>query len=818
MKKASEIISIISKIMNEEAENKCKIEVIYDDIYNLLFRELCEKLDEVKYPFVSDITQKLREVMQNFDMYNKLPYLLEKNIIKISDENKQIAQAIFSSEKELNTLKKNKNLPFFIFKGKERKFYIINYVNRIIEITESEYQKIQLLYQNNLEIRKLIKSYIFITPNYKYKNLVSIIIPKYFQIESKKYINNLKTYIINENEIIKYVKQDNKLEDVLESLNKTSINFDLSIKLENILLDIENYYLILSSDKKKQVELLTKNLIEINEKSELKKEIKKYKEEALYEMESVEQFYAELQKLKYQIIDNSKKYENEVSDILSYQLKGNVESSLYIKDILDKFFKLLKVSDFLQIKDCILKLKMANYKYFSELEIIYKILQKKEISQYEILSIKKISEKNSEFSKLKIILSKELKYSEKELLEIVSNIPLKWQEGKENFYLAKKAYVDGKHEEAEKKYKKSLEFGYLEAGKELINNLRKDKNYDYNMEKLADNLIMEANYIIGKKSLAENKFKKGMVYLKMAASKNHLEAIEYIADVLFEKYKKMPWKEVVFADDEDIERKKQDDVKVRENQKNINNIINLYRYLFKYKNNVKYSERIGLLLCKIGYFREGLEKLRNVDSYEAIYQCARIYLHGEGVAQDLEQAKFYFEKIINKNLYTSDIHLKRIEKKVHEDYKKTCDWIKNKEKRKKSYVKRTSYRSTGSSSCCYIITATCMALGIKRNKDFFNMLIKFRDNYIKYKNGRKHILEYYRVSPKIAEIIDREWNPFITYKELWEDYINPSIKEMEKDNWDKAKKIYNSMLKNLCEYYSIKVRKSVAQEYSIKIF
>ena len=40
----------------------------------------------------------------------------------------------------------------------------------------------------------------------------------------------------------------------------------------------------------------------------------------------------------------------------------------------------------------------------------------------------------------------------------------------------------------------------------------------------------------------------------------------------------------------------------------------------------------------------------------------------------------------------------------------------------------------------------------------------------------------------------------------------------KKDNWDKAKKIYNSMLRKLCEYYSIKVRSSIAQEYNIKVF
>ena len=110
-----------------------------------------------------------------------------------------------------------------------------------------------------------------------------------------------------------------------------------------------------------------------------------------------------------------------------------------------------------------------------------------------------------------------------------------------------------------------------------------------------------------------------------------------------------------------------------------------------------------------------------------------------------------------------------------------------------------------------------MALGIERDKKFLDTLVEFRNSYLKEKNGKKHILEYYRISPKIAEIIDKEWNPFITYKELWEDYINLSIEEMKKNNWNKAKQIYNLMLKKLCKYYSIRVRSSVAQEYDIKI-
>ena len=578
MEKSFEVILIVSKIMNEEIQNKNKLEIIYDNIYNLLFKNLSNELDEIKYPFVAYTTQKLNKIMKNFEIYNRLPFLLEKNILRVSSENNLLMSFLFPFEKELDVIKKNRNLPMFVFKGNEKKFYVINYINKIIEVSEKEYQKIQFLYQNDIEIRKLIKSYIYETPNYLYDNLVSVIVPKYCRRESEEYIEKLKKYTIDENNIMKYFEQNKRFQEIFEKLNKKTINFNLSIKLENILLDIEYFYLISVNKKKEQLELLTKNLIEMDQESKLQKEVKEYKKEIVGKIEKIESFYKKFKEIEFEILDDSKKYEKEVSDILLHQLENNTESNLYIEDLLDNFFKLLEMSKFLQLKDCILKLKMANYEYISELEIIYKILQKKVVEPNEIFKIKNICEKNYEFSKLKMILSKELGYSEKELVEIVSNIPLKWHKGKENFYLGKKAYNKGKYKESEEKYKKALELGYLEAGRELIINLRRDKNYDSNIEKLANYLIPEANYIVGKKSLIEKKYKKGIVYLKMAASKNHLKAIEEIADLMFDKYKKMSWREVIFVEDENIKRKEQNDInlKIKENRKNINNTTNKY--------------------------------------------------------------------------------------------------------------------------------------------------------------------------------------------------------------------------------------------------
>ena len=49
MEKSFEVILIVSKIMNEEIQNKNKLEIIYDNIYNLLFKNLSNELDKISF-------------------------------------------------------------------------------------------------------------------------------------------------------------------------------------------------------------------------------------------------------------------------------------------------------------------------------------------------------------------------------------------------------------------------------------------------------------------------------------------------------------------------------------------------------------------------------------------------------------------------------------------------------------------------------------------------------------------------------------------------------------------------------------------------
>ena len=165
-------------------------------------------------------------------------------------------------------------------------------------------------------------------------------------------------------------------------------------------------------------------------------------------------------------------------------------------------------------------------------------------------------------------------------------------------------------------------------------------------------------------------------------------------------------------------------------------------------------------------------------------------------------------------------------KDVSRQYEKICRYIKNDElkKERESYNENSDYTSTSStisssSSFCFITTAACLALNKDKDCNELNELRKFRDSHIlgNGEDGNDLVEEYYRIGPTIVNNIDREWNPFAIYTELWQDYILPSYDMIKENKNEDAKLIYIEMVKSLCEKYNVPVKKNIMKKYSIKI-
>lgn len=288
----------------------------------------------------------------------------------------------------------------------------------------------------------------------------------------------------------------------------------------------------------------------------------------------------------------------------------------------------------------------------------------------------------------------------------------------------------------------------------------------------------------------------------MAASKEYIDAVVMVADMLFGECKQIPWQKM----------------QIESNIHKVYNVIRLYEFLEKKnKDNADperiYLLRIGLMYCKLNDYSRAYGYLKNINEPEAQYECAKMYQYGNGVARDLKTALKHYERIRGE-YKDSAVQLAKVRRQI-------SDANKPKEKSytpTKSYSSR-SYTSSSSSSYCFITTAACFALSAEKDCDELNELRWFRDAHILAygQEGRDLVEEYYRIGPKVVENIDADWNPYAIYEELWKEYILPSCVLIKKQMWEKALGVYIDMVKHMCEKYAIPVKTGIKERYCINV-
>jgi len=117
---------------------------------------------------------------------------------------------------------------------------------------------------------------------------------------------------------------------------------------------------------------------------------------------------------------------------------------------------------------------------------------------------------------------------------------------------------------------------------------------------------------------------------------------------------------------------------------------------------------------------------------------------------------------------------------------------------KKPVVSNSTVGRWEDTSGCYITTATCLALGKGDDCYELNMFRWFRDNWlINQPDGKKLIEEYYETAPLIVDLINKRKDYKDIYFHLWEKYLNPCLKLLERGNFIEVKRIYTEMVKRL---------------------
>ena len=841
--KDNKVIEIISNLMDENSIENTELHKSFNIILNMVEKNLVDTLDKGKYIDNAGIIRKIKEILKEKEVFKIIPNLAERTIVAIWGYSKCIGKEFEKIESEI---KNNTNLPLLAIPMKEdldNEIYAITYMDKMVPIKYDEYKYItREIYKKNIDIRKLIKGFVLYY-NGKYDKQAYLILPEYIDIENSFYNilkNNINMQILVTDEEEKWKKQiyklikkklhlfgvDENIEEIKKTRNDISIilekkeNFDNLLKEKNIpsinfaivtemlevFMDIDIFYKRTNYKLTDKIERLAKASIKLKVEN-IKNQVQKYRKNLINEKEKLEKNYKKFTEVREKIINAAKKYEKQISTLLSDDLFRDIDSARYTESLVRLFNKHIYAEEYDSANEDIILLKKSNYKYVNACECLLKVKTNRCLTQNEIHLLKNYPNSVEEISKIKMEMSKELDISTEEKKKLIKNINC-IETGKEYYYFGKSLLDKKDYIGAKDALMKSLEEDYEKSGKELIKLADNHPECGVSIEELAENFVPEANFYIGEnlldvddyRDIDKRDYKKGIINLKMAATKYNIDAIEFLADILFEKYKFIPW----------------DKMEEEENKNAVYNVISLYSFLESKKSNEFYRLRIGLMNCKLKLYIEAYSILKDLDYSEAQYECAKMCQYGNGVAKNLKIAKEHYERVDFDYRDTEEQYYKVCNIIRRDNINNTNYYYSDRDYSSKTY---SSHTSSSYDSLCFITTATCVSLGKDEDCKELNELRSFRDKYIAGDNedGDELIKEYYRIGPIIVKHIDVEWNPYAIYKELWDEYIFPTYKMIRDGDYKSAKMVYVNMVKKLCEIYGVDVKQSIKDRYNINV-
>lgn len=103
---------------------------------------------------------------------------------------------------------------------------------------------------------------------------------------------------------------------------------------------------------------------------------------------------------------------------------------------------------------------------------------------------------------------------------------------------------------------------------------------------------------------------------------------------------------------------------------------------------------------------------------------------------------------------------------------------------------------------CYITTAVCRSMHKPDDCYELTTLRAYRDGYLSgTEEGRRIVEEYYNIAPTIVKRIDRQENADEIYRGIWDEYLRPCIRLIEKDEKEECKELYITMVRSLEKEY-----------------
>ncbi len=123
-----------------------------------------------------------------------------------------------------------------------------------------------------------------------------------------------------------------------------------------------------------------------------------------------------------------------------------------------------------------------------------------------------------------------------------------------------------------------------------------------------------------------------------------------------------------------------------------------------------------------------------------------------------------------------------------------------------AYNATTCPKCGGQNPCdkCFITTACVDTLGLKDDCYEMTTLRWFRDNYMRsFQEGKSDVNLYYKVAPKIIQAIKNTNTADEEFKSVYNTWIVPSVKYIEKKQYKEAYQHYKDCILHLSNKYNI---------------
>lgn len=103
---------------------------------------------------------------------------------------------------------------------------------------------------------------------------------------------------------------------------------------------------------------------------------------------------------------------------------------------------------------------------------------------------------------------------------------------------------------------------------------------------------------------------------------------------------------------------------------------------------------------------------------------------------------------------------------------------------------------------CYITTAVCESLGKEQNCYELQVLKDYRDRYLELMpEGHALVEEYYDIAPTIVKRMEKQPERDLLYRELYQNYVMPCIREIEDQKYEACREKYKEMVLDLKARY-----------------